>query len=283
MASIKSISDILDIAKVCLWLSLRDMDKQRLFAKNGAFKPQDVNILKWATRRVEWMHTKNPNYSTLRKTANYLYSLCGAKNAAIAENILQEIGGQVIYDNNTGQLLNGLLFPDPEYVVGGTGSPLSDGDTEFTITDSRIIAGTLKVYADGKLMPLDVVDQFSYSAIYAPTSIHINFNQGLVGGQVMRFEYIKGGQVQGSVTKSTQPTLYHTPSYGETFVVFPELVNIPLEDILYVFVGIAPKRPIGAATSDMNRIQYTSSTGRFDLASGDIFTGDQEVAVSYMV
>jgi hypothetical protein len=282
MAATKSISDIIEIAETCLWLGIRDIDKQSIFSRSGAFKPQDVNLLKWATRRVKWMQAKNPNYSTLRKTANYLYSLCGAKNAAIAENILQIIGGQVIYDNNTGQLLNGLLFPELQFVVGGSGSPLSEGDTEYTITDARIIAGTLDVFAGDVLLPQDLNDQFSFSAIYAPSSIHVTFNQPLVNGQVITFKYIKGGQIQGSVTKSTQPTLYDTPAYGETFVVFPELVNIPLEDIISVFMQF-PRRPVGAPTSNMGEIQYTAATGRFDLPSGDIFTGDQVIMVSYMV
>jgi len=44
-----------------------------------------------------------------------------------------------------------------------------------------------------------------------------------------------------------------------------------------------PRRPVGAPTSNMGEIQYTAATGRFDLPSGDIFTGDQVIMVSYMV
>ena len=113
MAANKSVTDIVNIAKPCLWLNYRDLNRQSLFSPSGTFRPQDLNLLKFVTRRVDWMNTKSPSYPTLRKTANYLYSLCGGKNAAIAEGILDQQGGNVVYNPITGQVLNGIvLTPD---------------------------------------------------------------------------------------------------------------------------------------------------------------------------
>jgi hypothetical protein len=284
MAATKSVTDIVNIAKACLWLNYKDLNKQKLFSPSGTFRPQDLNLLKFVTRRVDWMNTKSPSYPTLQKTANYLYSLCTGRNAAIAEGILDQQGGNVVYNPITGQVLNGIVLREFTYVVGGAGSPLTNGMTTYTISDTRIIAGTMDLHVDGLELPTDNNDVFSYTVQYSPSTIEIEWNQPLVAGQIVNLEYWVGGANSSGVSvKSVQPTIYYTAVGGETSFAVGALLNIPITDIIFSARATGFKRLVSGATSDMNELQYTASTGTITLPTGDVAITGEVFAFSYMI
>ena len=218
----------------------------------------------------------------MRQVANYVYSLCGRYNA-IAAGIVTTNSGQVIYNPTTGQILNGLLFPEFQITVGAVGSPLAAGDTTYTITDQRIIAGSLDIFADGVELPEDDSTTFSYSVLYSPTSIAITFNAPLQNNQILLFKYRKGGTVTGSVTKALQPTLYYTCVGGETSIDFQELVGVAITDIITITRATGVKQPVLGATSNMNQLQYIPANGRVVCPTGDVFYQDEVISIAYAI
>jgi hypothetical protein len=227
---------------------------------------------------TQQVSTYNQN---LRAVANYVHSICGAY-AVKAKGIIGQNSGQIIYNPNTGQLLNGLITQTIQAKVGEAGSGINTGATVYVINDSRIVAGTLKVFADGNLVPIDQEDIFSYNVNYTPTQITVTFNSPLQANVILRFEYFKGGQTNNVVTKSTQPTLYATPTAGATSVIFSDIIGLSLSDILFVFRGGLPKVPVLGATTDMNQIQINFTTGAIVVPTGDIYTGTEVVAIGYL-
>lgn len=90
MSTQLTISQIIDIAKVSQVLAANDIAKNPLNTQNlDAKLPRKLYMERKA---VEWMYGQNPIYSTLRFTANYLYSLCG-KYAATAQALISGGGG----------------------------------------------------------------------------------------------------------------------------------------------------------------------------------------------
>lgn len=283
MVQQKSISTIINIADTCLWLNNKDVDKGFLFGGGAFDKNPPTKLLKWYKNRVQWMHDKNPSNPTLRDAANYLYSLCTGRNAAIAENILQQQGGNVIYNPTTGQLLNGLEFPELEFVVGSLGAPMQDGDTVLVINDARIIAGTVDITVDGVEIGVALLDRFSYTYTSTSTQIVITFNQPVLDGQNIIVKYVRGGQVQSSVTKSTQPTISVRPSEGTTSFQITALQGVPITDIIWVSRAGILRRVVPSATNDMMEIEYVQATNTFVLPIGDTATGTEDFLISYMV
>jgi len=218
----------------------------------------------------------------MRHVANYVYTLCGRYNL-IAAGIVANNSGQVIYNPSTGQVLNGLLFPEYQITVGAVGSPLVAGDTTYLITDQRIIAGSLDIFADGVELPQDDNTTFSYSVLYSPTTISITFNAALQNDQILLFKYRKGGAVTGSVTKALQPTLYFTCVGGETSIAFVELAGVAITDIITITRATGVKQPVLGATSNMNQLQYNPVGGNVVCPTGDVFYQDEVISIAYAI
>ena len=271
-----TVAEVIDYAKISQYLATVDI------AKGNMSQNKDLPYILYMEGSIlEDVYTASPNDEGLTKAANYVYALCG-KYGVLAQKITSANSGQVTYNPSTGQLLNGLLFPQYHFIVGQKGALMNEGDTTLTINDQRMIAGTVDIISDGYTLAEGATDRFSFAYTQSATVLNITFNQPVVNGQEITIKYIKGGQIQGSVTKSTQPTLYYTPAYGETSVIFTELIGIGIDDIISVMIDL-PRIPTESPTSNMKQIQYTSATGRFDLPSGDMFTGDQTIIVQYMV
>ena len=110
-----TISEIIDIANISQYLAGRDVSFDGIF--NSGSLDRDLPLKIYDVREaVEWMNTQDANYSTLQKTATYLYQLCG-KYSGVAKGIVAQNSGQVIYNTNTGQILSIPLILAGIYLV----------------------------------------------------------------------------------------------------------------------------------------------------------------------
>lgn len=217
----------------------------------------------------------------LRNIANYLYRLC---NYYIfeAEGVVATNSGQTIYNPNTGQVLNGFIPVDFQFIVGDVDSPLDPTNTFFTINDTRIFAGSLDVHVDAGELPVDLTNQVSYEPVYSQNSILVTFNQPLQVGQVVRGQYFKGVGV-GGATKVSQPTIYYTFDSDVTEIEFAELEGVPLTDLRLIFRNTTNVRPVNAVVTDMNQLQYDNGTlGKFTCPTGDLFTNGNTLTIDYV-
>lgn len=213
----------------------------------------------------------------MANVGNWVYELCG-KYAVKAKGIVGGGSGNVIYNPSTGQLLNGCITVQNQFVVGAVGSPIAIGGTTFTITDTRIVAGSFEIHADGLELPEGLTAQTSYSVIYTSGSIAVTFNYPVPEGQVYRYLYQKG--LSTAMGKVIQPTLYFTCAGGETQVTFAALSSVLIGDIVLVSRATGVKQPVSTVNADMNRLQYAA--GVFYAPTGDVFYNGEVISVTYM-
>jgi hypothetical protein len=226
-----------------------------------------------STQKATW--DKN-----LFATATYLYQLCG-KYSGVAKGIVAQNSGQVVYNTNTGQILNGLMPVHYQFTVGDVDAPLDGTDTTFVINDSRIVANSFDLHLDGLETPESQNNQVSYQEIYTTTTITVTFNQAPQVGQIVRYQYLKGLSVNNG--KQTQPTLKYTCIGGETDVTFSDLVNVPIGDILTLVRSGNVIQPVIGTNADMNALQYDNGAlGKFFAPTGDIFQAGEIIQVLYL-
>ena len=87
--------------------------------------------------------------------------------------------------------VSAIQFKHLEFTIGNPGSPMSNGDTELTITYgtglglniTSILQDSIFITASGPEMPRDDDNQFSYDVQYNLTNVIITFNQGVATGQ----------------------------------------------------------------------------------------------------
>ena len=98
-----TIQQILDIAKISLWLALNDISKGVMYG--GKLDPLLGRKIYMEYSSLEWMYAESPSDTTLRTVANYVYELCGsyALQAQIILNI-GNTGGAVINGNSGGNV-----------------------------------------------------------------------------------------------------------------------------------------------------------------------------------
>jgi hypothetical protein len=81
-----------------------------------------------------------------------------------------------------------------QFIIGQPGSPLNNGDTSYTITDSNIIKNSLNVSLDGQgSLPIGTfTDRVALTAVaYSDTGVVMVFNQGVITGQLYIVSYLK--------------------------------------------------------------------------------------------
>lgn len=274
-----TISEIIDIANISQYLASKDVAFNGMF--NWGSLDKDLPLKIYDVREaVEWMNIQNPNYSTLQQTANYLYQLCG-KYSGVAKGIVAQNSGQVVYNTNTGQILNGLMPVQYQFTVGDVDAPLDGTNTTFVINDNRIIANSFDLNLDGLETPENQSTQISYQEIYTSSIITVTFNQAPQVGQIVRYQYLKGLSVNNG--KQTQPVLVFTCVGGETEIEFSELVNVPIGDILTLARSGNVIQPVLGTNADMNALEYDNGAlGKFFAPTGDIFQAGEIIQVLYL-
>lgn len=142
MATIKTIPEILNIARVAQYLAFNDQ-ANKLFLKGGnnARLPYMITCERLS---VQWQYDTDPTDTTLRGTANYLYDLLGIYGIQ-AEAIIAARGDSP--PTVTGP-------NDVTVTVGGTAS--------FTISYTSTIPATVAWFIDGVLVPGETGTSYSF-------------------------------------------------------------------------------------------------------------------------
>lgn len=135
MATILSISDIIEIGKVSTYLSLNYVDKSALFKGGAVIKPTPPNLITMSWYALEWGYDGNSGAQTdasLRQTGNYCYWLYG-KFQLEAQRVINGSGGggSVIPTPSGGSLPN--PYDWRVGIVTTADAPLKEGDTTVTL------------------------------------------------------------------------------------------------------------------------------------------------------
>ena len=87
-----TVSEIIDIARLSQAFAANDIEQQGAFGGGmDLLLPQKLYTVR---KDIQWMYGLDPNETTLRETANYLYALCG--KYAIEANASIAAGGAVV-------------------------------------------------------------------------------------------------------------------------------------------------------------------------------------------
>lgn len=166
-----TVSEIIDIAKVCQYLSYVDILRSKTY--NGTVDKQLPRKLYCVRKSVEWMYNLDPDDETLIGTAKYLYALCAPYNAQAA--IIAATGsGGVIVNPTTGQPIN-LRNISLEFQLGVTASPVtvnganitlpSDGGSVITLGLPKILQGSILLTIGGTPQPTIATTNSTYTTI----------------------------------------------------------------------------------------------------------------------
>jgi hypothetical protein len=189
--TILSIPTILDCAKLAGGYAIIDREKQNnLFG--GYIDSSLPEKIFFVWKRVQKRYDKDPTDTSLRDTANLLWSLIGRYGLRALTNL--EAGGVVITPatNVANYLIK--LFSYPQFVVGDTDSPMVDGDTVLEIFDDLIVPqsgqGEVTIHTDGneqgQMLPLG---RTSYTAIYTTGKYTITFSDPVRTGLLVMIDY----------------------------------------------------------------------------------------------
>lgn len=138
---------IIQIKKICQYLSLNSISKNNIF-KGHALDERAAKMIYVEGKSVELRYRQNPNDPSLRATANYLYSLLG-RWAIEAQTILAN------------------LSVSPPVIVGPAGRTVNVGQSAvFSITVSSAVPYTVQWY-DSNNNPIPGATSTSYTFINA--------------------------------------------------------------------------------------------------------------------
>lgn len=154
MSAEKTIAEILEIGKVCQYLSLNDQ-AQKLFLK-GNSNSRLPYMIACETVCNQWAFETNPANPSLRATSNYAFALYGPY-ATQAEAIIEA-------RTDTPPVVSGPA--DATVTVGGTAS--------FTILYTSAIPATIAWYKNSVLVPGEVGLTYSFTTVLGDDGDIIN-------------------------------------------------------------------------------------------------------------
>lgn len=272
--------EIAQLADISGYLSYAGISKKNIFMGGSLDNRLPVKI-QMENAALKFMNIQDLTYPSIRKVANWVYELCGAFNPR-ARAISTSGSGVIIINPNTGQVLNGIIIVDRQFVVGQPDSLLAVGGTTFIITDSRIVVPSFSMYEDTGRLPQQLVDRISYSVIYSTTTIQVTLNTPVENGQCIIYSYQKGLASSTGVGKVTQPTLYHTFTTNQSSYQFTQLIGVAIIDLTTVMRNTTGVQPFASVVTDSNQIQFDSATGTFYPPTGDIFTPTNTLYVAWV-
>lgn len=118
----------------------------------------------------------------------YMYSLSSRYVAQAAAVISGSSSGTIIYNPSTGSAA--ISFPVIQIQVA-PGAGIVEGATTYTFAAAGIVSDTINISVDGVILPYNVADRLSYTAVYGASTTTITFNQGAALSQIYRISYEK--------------------------------------------------------------------------------------------
>ena len=131
------IATLIDIGEVSQSLALVNNVKQKAF-KGGTIDDRIPLLIFLVRRTLEYAYETAPLTDDTASIGNYLYALCRRYvSAALAK--LGQGGGGIIIDPGSGQPIN-LRWVTMSFRVGDAGSPVLNGEQQFTIDLTNILS-----------------------------------------------------------------------------------------------------------------------------------------------
>lgn len=195
--TILSINTILQCAKLAQGYAAIDRAKKN--ALFGGLPDETIPEKIYLVRKsVQNRFDKNSTDTTLRDTANLLWSLCGIYGIQALNN-LGLGGGTVIQFNNGGTVVN-VSFFEIQFTVGdgSTAVPsgfsiMNNGDTTYSIP-YPIMPGSMSILRQDSNVDLYPSNDFNYLAVYGtPASpvTNITFSAGVSALEKMKFQFVR--------------------------------------------------------------------------------------------
>lgn len=161
MATILSVTDIIDIGKASIYLSANYTSKQALFG-GTVIKPTPPVQIAFVTDALDWGNSGGAQTTaSLRSTANYLYWLCG-KFQLEAQDIISGSGGGSVSPTPSGG-----ASPNPLDFIVASNTFIKTGDSTATI--SQFIGFNVEFDRNGQPQyttnPTDGSTYFSWNKI----------------------------------------------------------------------------------------------------------------------
>lgn len=180
-----TIAQIIDIGKICTYLSDNDVARGALYGKR--LDPRLPLMLAIETDSLKWVYEATiGSTSSLITLANYLYDLC--QPYAAQARVILALGGGGIVVNPTGAQTS-IVGIDIQFRVGISG--MNPGDTVYVLNYKSIIVDTVFVFLDGSDLPSGEATQISASIIYTSTEATITFNQSVFDGQLYKIKGLR--------------------------------------------------------------------------------------------
>lgn len=237
MSSIKTPSEILEIAKYCQPLAANDISNN-IFLKGGSLDQSLAMKIYMERKGLQWIYDKDPNNSSLRNGTNYLYRLLG-KYVAQANVI---IGDQA---------------QGPPVVTGPDDDTVNEGGTaSFSINITSALPYTTAWYKNGVIIPGETGSTYSFTAALADDG---NTYNAIVTNAA-------GSAISDVATLTVNTALIGYQYYGDVDY-FNEL-NSGIDNITYNFTfpitNLAPLSvplPSGATPNKWLVTKYPDSQG----------------------
>ena len=190
-----SIALTIQIAWASMVYAGRDIQKK-------AFRSNEINdslaIQLWfAASVLEWSNANgNPGGYDLKAMRNYTLMLCGQYIVEAQTNIGS--GGVVIIPT-IAPVFN-WRWVTSSFTVGLSGSPVSDGELSFTITEDNIAFDSVAFgFSNSSPLPRTGTvpsGQQTYSVTYSTTAITITLAQAVIDGEQYTLTYVRLGGTQ---------------------------------------------------------------------------------------
>ena len=159
----------------------------------GTLKGQSdlPELIQMFQENISWAKAYYSTTTGFTNMVNYMYSLVGQYYSK-ALSIVQAANGTTIINPSTGAPST-ISVGRYQFIIGVAGSPLTAGQTVYTIVDTNIIVGSLTVSIDGFMIPIGTFsDRIAMSSVsYSSNTLVITFNQGVQNGQLYIVSYNK--------------------------------------------------------------------------------------------
>lgn len=269
MASIHTIPDIIEIAKVSGYLAADDVAKGSLFSPR--IDPALPKKLYMERKAVEWMYGQDVTYDTLRATSNYLYALCGLYAIRAAYIISQGGGGTVVVPGADADGPIWIRITSADFANSTDWlEPDVDGETFFLIGNwiSRVLyPDTEWEYISGGGFRILIPGFDATADNYEIYLVKRKLSNALANS--VDYDDISGKPLQGLTWDLTANTLITNPSFGTAFQTISVTV-IPngysyTWDTNFVFSSTWPEQPsaTSANTAQIYIFTYIASQSKW--------------------
>jgi len=171
-------ANVINIAKVCIPLALKDITNQ---ANGDKRYPRELYI---AYNTLNDLYTDNPSSTDVTSLTDYVYTLCGGYYFQ-AQNLLSLGQSGIIVNPSTG--IANLTNIRYQFLPTDVGALVGVGGTIFTInigSGSVFQDGTFQIVVDNVVLPRNNNNYFSYTVSYAAGVITVTLNQAALATQL---------------------------------------------------------------------------------------------------